>query len=311
MSGRLSFGMVFRLLLLSPLLGLSSLSAQVSVQWQRFTELVSKRDTAAQFELLTEWRRTAPDDPELYIAWFNHWTIVAKREVLVLSKDVASGTEDVIQLLDADSTKGPAGYLYGEMEYDPVKLGVAFAYIDTGISKFPHRLDMRFGKIHMLGESHDHERFTDEVVRTIKDGKDMDYQWRWSRNEALDDPKAVMYDGVQEYLYQLFNVGDDQLLPSMARICTEVLVHEPRNIESLSTLGSVHMMQGDLDSGIELLLRAERLAPNDCIILGNLGQAHERKDQFDKAIDYYEKMVAVGDEEAATYARSRIAALKK
>jgi cytochrome c-type biogenesis protein CcmH/NrfG len=95
----------------------------------------------------------------------------------------------------------------------------------------------------------------------------------------------------------------------MERISSTVLKYQPENVESMTTLASVWLMQGELDPAIELLLKAERLAPEDAIVVGNIAQAYVRKDDKASAIRYYERLIAIGDEDAKAFAREQIDAL--
>ncbi len=289
----------------------SFVSAQSTDHRERFNDLVKQGDLEGQLAVLSDWRSRDGNDSELYVAFFNHYARASRQEVLFIGKDLGPGNGPYLELHSKDSNEVPTGYLYGDNWYSPELLAKGFAYIDTGISMFPSRLDMRFGKIHMLGKSHDYERFTDEVVRTIRHGAEIAYDWTWGMNEPLEDAKAFMYNGVQAYVHELFDVGDDDLLPLMARISGEVLTHEPEHVESLSTLGAIAIMHEEIDRGLELFRRAEKLAPNDGIVLGNLAQALERSGDRHGAILYYERMTALGDEDAAAYARSRIRVLKE
>lgn len=285
------------------------LFAQTSAYWPRFVELLEQQDVEARQRLLTEWQERAPDDPELYVACFNHYVNAARSEVLVLNRDLPPRTEEAIVLQATDSTQGPAGYLYGGEQFEPGLMAKGFACIDAGIAKFPQRLDMRFGRIHMLGRVGDHEKFTDDVVGAIRYGASIDYRWTWGMDEPVENAEGFMYDAVQGYVHELFSVGDNALLPLMARVAEEMLIHKPDDVPNLTTLGAVHIMTGELDKGIARLERAEKLAPNDEIVIANLAQAYERKEKPKEAIRCYERLIEVGDEDAAAYARSRIQAL--
>jgi tetratricopeptide (TPR) repeat protein len=120
-----------------------------------------------------------------------------------------------------------------------------------------------------------------------------------------------MYGNVQSYVHHLFETGDDALLPYMVRIGEAVIKHDPDNVESLSTIGAVHVMQGDHDKGLELLLRAEKVDAKDAIVLGNIAQAYQRKGDTRKAIAYYERVLEFGDEESKAFADAQLKELMK
>jgi tetratricopeptide (TPR) repeat protein len=68
---------------------------------------------------------------------------------------------------------------------------------------------------------------------------------------------------------------------------------------------------GQHDKAIEILLKAEKLNPNDAVVLGNIAQGYKLKGDNGKAIEYYEKVVKVGDKETIAYAEEQIKELKK
>jgi tetratricopeptide (TPR) repeat protein len=290
--------------------GSGAFPAQGQSKPDRFAELMRAEDVEGQRALLAEWRATDANDPELYVAYFNFY--VSESRSTMLRLDTKPGGEPMLQLQDPDTAvKEPAGYLYEETVFDREILADGFAYIDSGIARFPQRLDMRFGKIYMHGENKDYEHFTQEIVRTIDHGAATKYAWLWARNEPLEDPENYMYSNVQSYVHQLFETGDDALLPYMIRIGEAVIKHDPDNVESLSTIGAVHVMQGDLDKGLIMLLRAEKVDGKDGIVLGNIAQAYLRKGDTREAISYYERMLEVGDEESKAFARAQLKELRK
>jgi cytochrome c-type biogenesis protein CcmH/NrfG len=56
---------------------------------------------------------------------------------------------------------------------------------------------------------------------------------------------------------------------------------------------------------------AEKLAPDDFVVLNNLAQAYKRKGDKTKAIAYFEKVVKFGDAETTEFAKKELLELKK
>ena len=127
--------------------GSGAFPAQGQSKPDRFAELMRAEDVEGQRALLAEWRATDANDPELYVAYFNFY--VSESRSTMLRLDTKPGGEPMLQLQDPDTAvKEPAGYLYEETVFDREILADGFAYIDSGIARFPQRLDMRFGKIY-------------------------------------------------------------------------------------------------------------------------------------------------------------------
>ena len=294
------------------LFGLTLLFNQVSGQTfkQQFNDLVSKKDTLGQQQLLEKWEKTDSNDPELYVAHFNYFAKKSKKEIVRLDGN-GKGKEG-FQVMDKDSSKKePVAFLYGDTYYDQDILKKGFDYIDIGIQKHPNRLDMRFGKIYMFGQIENYEKFTTEIINTIDYSAKNKNQWTWSDNKPLDNPKQFFLGSLQDYQVQLYNTENDDLLDNMKRIAESILKYYPDHIESLSNLSIVYMLQKQYDKALEALLKAEKLNPKDYIVLSNIAQAYKLKGDTKNAIKYYELTMKHGDEQAKKYAQGQIDELKK
>jgi hypothetical protein len=128
---------------------------------ERFTALFAEDDTSGQTQVLTEWEKATPKDPELFIAYFNYYARKSRKEIVSLGTTPQGGE----QLVLSDTTGGePVGFLGTATSYDGKTLKMGFEYINKGLAMYPDRLDMRFGKIYMLGESGSYAEFTTNVT---------------------------------------------------------------------------------------------------------------------------------------------------
>lgn len=277
---------------------------------QQFKDLISKKDTVGQLKLLQKWEKSKNDDPELYVAYFNHYVMKSMTEQITIGNNPKG--ENVFQIMNTDSTKkDPVGYIYGDTYYNTKLLNKGFDYIDKGIDKYPARLDMRFGKIYMLGKTEKYEKFTQEIIKTIDYSDVIKNKWIWTNNKPVDDPQKFMLSAVQDYVLQLYNTENDALLDNMKRIAETVLKYYPNHVESLSNLSIVYLLKKEYDKALELLLKAEKIDSKDYIVLSNIAQAYKLKGDYKKAIDYYELTVKYGDDGAKKYAKKQIEELKK
>jgi tetratricopeptide (TPR) repeat protein len=294
------------------LFGLTLLFNQVSGQTfkQQFNELVSKKDTVGQQQLLEKWENTDDNDPELFVAYFNYFVVKSKKEFITLGQNPKA--KDVLQIKDQDTAKKePVGFIYGDINYNLDLLSKGFNWINKGIEKHPDRLDMRFGKIYMFGQIEDYENFTKEIIKTIDYAAINKGMWTWTDSKPLDDPKDFMLSSTQSYQLQLYNTENDSLLDNMKRIAETVLKYHPDHIESLSNLSIVFMIQKQYDKALEPLLKAEKINSKDYIVLSNIAQAYKLKGENKNALKYYELTLKHGDEQAKKYAQRQIKELKK
>jgi tetratricopeptide (TPR) repeat protein len=277
---------------------------------QQYNDLVEKKDTASQLRLLENWEKANNNDPELYVAYFNYYINKSMKEVIAIG-DNPKG-KDVLKLENTGSTKNePEMYIYGDKYFDSNLLEKAFDYIETGIEKNPTRLDLWFGEIYMYGQLEEYENFTTQIIKTIDYSNVIKNKWTWTDNKAVEDPKKFMLTSIQDYQLQLYNTGDDSLLDNMKRIADAVLKYYPDHVESLTNLSIIYLIKKEYDKALDVLLKAEKLAPKDYIVLNNIAYAYKLKGDKKKAIRYYELTAKYGDEKAKEYAKEQIEELRK
>jgi len=264
---------------------------------EQFNELKTNQDTTRLLELLQKWESTNPEDPELYVAYINYF--------MMKSNDIVHKYEN--------NPKEDSSQLMTKIEFNQIQenLNNGLNYIEKGIIKFPSRLDMRFGKIYVLGQLEDYENFTNEIIKTIDYSAVIDSKWLWTDNKPFEDPLNNMLGSVQEYVMQLYNTENDSLLDNMRRISETVLKYYPEHIESMSNISVVCLLKKEYDKGLEVLFKAEKIAPEDYIMLANIAQAFKLKGDNINSIKYYEKVIQFGNEQAKAFAKEQIKELEK
>lgn len=202
-------------------------------------------------------------------------------------------------------------YLSSKDLYDTNLLQKTFKYFDEGISKFPDRLDIRFGKVYILGQIEDYENFSKEIVKTIQYSTKNKNNWLWSENEKLEGGEKEFLLSIQDYNNQIYDTNDDSLLKYMKQINEEVLKYYPNHVESLSNLSIVSLISKNYDEALSYLLKAEKLAPEDYIVLNNIAYAYKLKNDKTNAIKYYNLVKKFGTEEAKTQAENELKKLQQ
>jgi len=275
--------------------------------YEEFKKLFKSNDTTKIKSLLTEWEKANANDPELYTSAINFYFSNSKQEII--SVDSEQKNKQTIQF--TDSTGKVAGHINSNFGYSPGKLSKAVKYANTGIEKFPDRLDIRFGKSYLLGQIGDYENFTKEIIRAIEYSQVNKNNWLWTENKRQEDGENFMLETIQSYLKQLYDTEDDNLLPNMIQIGEATLKYYHSNVEILSTTSVALMLTKNYDKAIEYLKRAEKLNPKDFIVLNNIAQAYKLKGDKANAVKYYELTEKYGDEQAKEQARQNIKDLKK
>ena len=246
----------------------------------QYKDLVAKKDTAGEIKLLRTWRTSQPNDAELYVAFYNYYVNKSIEEVVSIEQ-----TQKGDQSLEITDSSSKKWYMNDNMHFSEHYRDIGFSYIDTGIMKFPARLDMRFGKVYLLGQIQDYDKFTAEIIKTIDYGAVIKDKWMWTDNKPQDDPLKLIAEAVMKY--------------------------HPDNVENLSNLSVIYLLRKDYDKALPPLLKAEKLAPHDYIVISNIAQAYKMKGDRTNAIKYYILTEKYGDEQAVKYAHEQIEELQK
>lgn len=272
-----------------------------------FLKHCETKDTLNQLKVLEAWEKLNPNDPELFTSYFNYHFSKSRKEIIELITDQPQGKSLVLK----DSLNKTSGFLGSKIRYNENELKKGLNKIDQGIKLYPNRLDMRFGKIYVLGQIPDWKKFTSEIIKTIKYSSTNNHKWTWTNNEKRNGTKKDFLLDIQTYQLQLYNTGNDALLMNMREIANEVLKYYPNHIESLSNLSITYLLTKEYDKALIPLFKAEKINPKDFIISSNIAQAYKLKGEKQKAIEYYKKTIEFGDERAKEYAKQQITELKK
>ena len=273
--------------------------------YQKFKELYQKNDTIAVQKLLEDWEKVP--DAEFYVSAVNYYFNKSKKEVLTLDKSVPK--KEALEVKDDNGNV--VAYLSSKDLFDTNLLQKTFKYFDEGISKFPDRLDIRFGKVYILGQIEDYENFSKEIVKTIQYSTKNKNNWLWSENEKLEGGEKEFLLSIQDYNNQIYDTNDDSLLKYMKQINEEVLKYYPNHVESLSNLSIVSLISKNYDEALSYLIKAEKLAPEDYIVLDNIAFAYKLKNDKTNAIKYYNLVKKFGTEEAKTQAENELKKLQQ
>lgn len=273
----------------------------------QFDQYCQEKDTIKQLQILQEWEKVDSNDAELFTSYFNYYYLKSRQEILSITTDQPSGESLSIE----DSLGEEAGYIGSQILYLNEPLEKCFNKIDEGLLLYPDRLDMRFGKIYVLGQTKNWNRFTEEILKTIRYSTVNNNKWTWKYNEPRENGKEFFLSSIQNYQLTLYNTEDDDLLINMRTIAEEILKYYPNHIESLSNISITYLLTGEYDNGIEPLLRAEKLDPTDAIVLSNIAQGYKLKKDKIMAIKYYKRAAEHGDERTTQYAKEQIEQLQK
>ncbi len=273
---------------------------------ERFYGFLGSEYSDSALYFLNLWKLEDSTDAEFYIASFNYYFSIAEREVMVLDKNVPNA-EDALIL--TDDSGNVAGSMYSIIQYDDELVDKGIEAVSQGIEKYPSRLDMYLGRIYVLGKA---ER-KDQQVQKILELIELNYQnpnsWMWSEGEVIEDTTLV-FSAIQDYLYDYFT-SDPPDLETIETINTKLVERYPTHPEFASNEGVIEIYRGNIEAAIVKFKRAESLAPNDGIILGNLGYCYLEVGENEKAKEVYTKLLEVGNEEEREIAQDYLKTLEE
>jgi Tfp pilus assembly protein PilF len=232
-----------------------------------FQAALRAKDLVKAEKILETWDLADANDSELYISYFNFYTIKS---------------------LEKDST------VY-EKEYTDK----ALTFISEGIERFPTRFDMRIGKIYMLGSIKEYSAYTDEVINIINYSVKIDNNWKGDNFRLLENPVEMFEDAVLEFQGRLLAENDVSLFKNIIQISSEMLKCYPNDIQSRINLSTIYIKQKEYDKSIETLKKAITIDEKNPIVSYNLAYVYSLKGDKVNAKKYFELTVvnAEGKEE--------------
>lgn len=274
---------------------------------QEFNEKFKSKDY--QFEevktILDNWKIKSKSDVDYYIAAFNFYFAESQKEIIQLAVEAPDDDREALVL--KDSLGNSAGYMYAQKMNNDSLFAISQNTIDEGIKLFPNRLDLRFGKIHTLGKYERFEEFSTEILKTIEYSKKIKHQWLWAENKKRDDPEDFFIDAVQRYQNTLYQLELDENMKKIAKKMYETF---PSSVFTISSYGMTFLIENKFKEALELYKKAEKINPNDPIVLNNIGLIYERLDDIDQAKKYYKKIISVGDDKSKAFAQKKLDQLK-
>ncbi len=236
-----------------------------------YGELIAKGDLKKLEIHLKNWKAKKPNDPEMFIGYFNYYLRNAQ-EIAAKDKSKATGI-----------SKDGTGYSKEEMKN-------AFTSINEGIKLYPHRLDMRFGKITMLAETGDFKSESEEIITVLMLSKKNKNNWNWIDNKKMIKTEKEFLESIQHFINQYFQTTQYNYV-YIKNISEKMVENYPNNVYGYNNISTYYLSVKDYESALKYLKSAEKLNPKDYIVLNNIAFSYESLKQNKKAIEYYTKAI--------------------
>ncbi|MFM2425690.1 MAG: hypothetical protein RL747_1234 [Bacteroidota bacterium] len=257
----------------------------VSEEYTAFLKLLRSKDTAAQRKFLAQWAGIGQQDPEFYVCYANYYLNLANKEVIQMSTTPPNNGQEAYTL--QDSLGKTVGYMYSMPSMDDELSANSRYWLNKGIARFPRRLDLLFGKVHLFGLMRQHDSFGTTILQAIEKSVENDFQWQWSKGIELQDGKQFLFSTCQDYIAKLFYSDDSLALIWIEPISLALLDIDPKNVPCISNLAVSNMMLKRWSEAIPYLEKAYALDSHDDIVLANLGYSHLQLQNKPQAQKYY------------------------
>lgn len=276
-----------------------------------YDNLLSARNLEGIAALLPKWEKAEPKNPELYIAYFNYYLLKGQRSTHSLDTYKKDNTNS-LALVD-QKTNQIAGYLNNNIWYEKEDVDKALSYLEKGLKFGKNRLDIYFGRIHILGEIGEYEKQSQKIIEVLKLGKEINHKWLWSMNEVIPSSKSEHFFliSINEYYKALLQKSEPKTFLAAEKACVAQLKLYPKDVEVHNYLALAYIGQGKIQEALNVLLKADKLAKEDYTILFNMASCYETLKQYDKAKECYLRIKKNPNKQVQDMADQKLSELKK
>ena len=276
-----------------------------------YDNLLSARNLEGIAALLPKWEKAEPKNPELYIAYFNYYLLKGQRSTHSLDTYKKDNTNS-LALVD-QKTNQIAGYLNNNIWYEKEDVDKALSYLEKGLKFGKNRLDIYFGRIHILGEIGEYEKQSQKIIEVLKLGKEINHKWLWSMNEVIPSSKSEHFFliSINEYYKALLQKSEPKTFLAAEKACVAQLKLYPKDVEVHNYLALAYIGQGKIQEALNVLLKADKLAKEDYTILFNMASCYETLKQYDKAKECYLRIKKNPNKQVQDIADQKLSELKQ
>lgn len=275
-----------------------------------YQALLQKGDYSALAALLDRWYKSEPKNPEVFIGYFNLHLHLAMKSGLAIDKDLPTDAKEYMTITDPKTGK-TVGYMHGNTIYEESETAKAIAYLDQGLAFGPDRLDMYFGKIHVLLEIHDYGRATETLSTVFARSKINHNFWLWSDNKKLDDGRNFLLGNIQDYYNKWFGEKSKESLLAVETLSREQIATFPDHSWAYANLATAIGMQNKSEDTLPYLKKAVELDPEDLVNVNNLANYYRLRGNKELAKKYYKIIADSSDRQYSDYGKKRLEELEK
>jgi tetratricopeptide (TPR) repeat protein len=282
----------------------AALESRAQTRQDLFYAKWENQDTSNMLSFLQSWIQEEPYNPDVYVGFFNYYAIQTFEEMVQVVKDHPQDGLDYTEI--KDSLGMVEGYKLNTMIINDSILNIAFNWVDKGIQRYPDRLDLRMGKVYIAGETDELNIIENELIKALRAGDSIQHQWKWMKEEVLENPQTFLYGSIQGHLYNLFEREDSLGFLIIERVSQAILEQDPKNVMAIGNLATCRMIDGDYNEAIEILKSALKINDEDPILLSNLGFCYFEMKEWKKSRQWYTKAMKFSEANDKEYCDQRL-----
>jgi tetratricopeptide (TPR) repeat protein len=280
---------------LSPLLALfqillatHTLASDYLVEFERLKDSANDAEIRA---FLTKSAETEQANPDYYATAGNYWWQLSQ-SVSITSKPTEG---DDLSVRDQKSGK-EVGSISTLGQTNPEIPKRAVNILSEGVRRFPERADIALGLAHVQKKMGSQSECVQTLINLLAVSRKDPGSLRWKKNDRLPtEANQFIPEAIQGYsagLYQSESAESDALC---ARLCEATIEAFPDHPFAYNIKAALASAAGKHDEALRLLKTAHLKAPEDPLILLNLGDAYMKADQHAKAKESYDVVLKLKD----------------
>lgn len=256
-------------------------------------------DAAAWEHYFAAWEAADATDAQLWIDRFNHYFNRSRNAVLIL--DDRTTANDGEALILSDSTGTAVGRIAQQTTYDAPLFGRALEAIDCGIACHPDRLDMRLGRAAACRYAEQWEALATTLCRLLDRAEQNEGAWLAPDGSPQPiAPATLIADWLQSYVSSLLDASTSDPRNAADIALERIVVREteycPTSAVACNNRAVWLSYTGDLDQTLHWLIRASQAAPDDALIVYNIGYLYAMHDKREEARCWWSKLLDSSDE---------------
>lgn len=232
--------------------------------------------------VLKIWEQSGLDCPELYIARSNYLVYVSRVPFTIVPED--SDPQNIYRVINGEETDDT---VIRKWMWDDNVFSEAIKTLDRGIAKYPDREDLRLHKVWAYEARGDWNKVVDALSEAADYEMTPGTKWFWGDGQDVSDEGFIL-GNILNYVGELSSTDNREPIHRMVEIAQRCY---PNNFKVLNMSGQVKFEEGETADAIKEYKKALEQAPDDVIIMQNLGIAYAKIGELAESIRLFNKIL--------------------